>query len=179
MNRTNYQTIYYTQETELASFAPLPQFLLRLDLSMTARVLYAQLFNRAKLSRQNGWIDDQGRVYVFFSEAEIGRVLHKGRSAVQQALHDLDEADLIVRERSSGRNGRRIYLKVLLSEPENPAQAPPENRTSHARESGPGGVEKPTTRNHTEKKEWKKHTEKEKSSVFSERDYSYDGEDSL
>ena len=62
MNRTNYQTIYYTQETELASFAPLPQFLLRLDFSMTARVLYAQLLNRAKLSRQNGWIDDQGKV---------------------------------------------------------------------------------------------------------------------
>ena len=152
MNPTNYKTTYYTRETELAGFAPFPHYLLKLELSMTARVLYAQLINRAKLSLQSGWMDERGRVYVYFSEAEIGQTLGKGRSAVQQALHDLDEADLIERERYAGRGGRRIYLKVVLAKPgeetnENPAPAIPEIRTSHERIIGPGGIGKPAPRN--------------------------------
>ena len=104
MNPINYKTTYYTRKTELAGFAPFPHYLLKLELSMTARVLYAQLLNRAKLSLQSGWMDEHGRVYVYFSEAD------------QQALHDLDEADLITRERYAGRMGRRIYLKVVLAD---------------------------------------------------------------
>ena len=72
MNPINYKTTYYTKETELAGFAPFPHYLLKLELSMTARVLYSQLLNRAKLSLQSGWMDECGRVYVYFSEAEIG-----------------------------------------------------------------------------------------------------------
>lgn len=156
MNPTNYKTTYYTRETELAGFAPFPNYRLKLELSMTARVLYAQLLNRAKLSLQSGWMDERGRVYVYFSEAEIGQTLRKGRSAVQQALHDLDEADLIERERYAGRGGRRIYLKVVLAEPgketdENPAPAIVEIRTSHERKTGPGAIGKSASRNHTEK----------------------------
>ena len=165
MNPTNYKTTYYTRETELAGFAPFPHYLLKLELSMTARVLYAQLLNRAKLSLQSGWMDERGRVYVYFSEAEIGQTLGKGRSAVQQALHDLDEADLIERERYAGRGGRRIYLKVVLAETEEdvkPASAIPEIRTSHERKSGPGAIGKSVSRNYTEKPKGRNHTEKEK-----------------
>ena len=165
MNRTNYKTTYYTRETEFSGFAPFPHYLLKLGLSMTARVLYAQLLNRAKLSLQNGWTDERGRVYVYFSEAEIGQALGKGRSAVQQALHDLDEADLITRERNAGRMGRRIYLKVVQAETEadgEPASTIPENRTSHDRIIGPGGIGKPAPRNYTEKPESRNNTEKAK-----------------
>ena len=167
MNPTNYKTTYYTRVTELAGFAPFPLYLLKLELSMTARVLYAQLLNRAKLSLQSGWMDERGRVYVYFSEAEIGQMLGKGRSAVQQALHDLDEADLIERERYAGRGGRRIYLKVVLAEPgketdENPAPAIVEIRTSHERKTGPGAIGKSASRNNTEKPESRNHTEKAK-----------------
>ena len=165
MNPTNYKTTYYTRETELAGFAPFPNYLLKLELSMTARVLYAQLLNRAKLSLQSGWMDERGRVYVYFSEAEIGQTLRKGRSAVQQALHDLDEADLIERERYAGRGGRRIYLKVVLAETEEdgkPAPAIVEIRTSHERKTGPGAIGKSASRNNTEKPESRNHTEKAK-----------------
>ena len=165
MNPTNYKTTYYTRETELAGFAPFPNYLLKLELSMTARVLYSQLLNRAKLSLQNGWVDECGRVYVYFSEAEIGQTLRKGRSAVQQALHDLDEADLITRERYAGRMGRRIYLKVVLAETEEngkPASTIPENRTSRDRIIGSGSNEKPAPRNYTEKPESRNNTEKAK-----------------
>lgn len=165
MNPTNYKTTYYTRETELVGFAPFPHYLLKLELSMTARVLYSQLLNRAKLSLKSGWMDERGRVYVYFSEAEIGQTLGKGRSAVQQALHDLDEADLIERERYAGRGGRRIYLKAILAETEedgNLAPAIPKNRTRSDRIIGPGGIGKPVPRNNTEKPESRNHTEKAK-----------------
>ena len=92
-------------------------------------------------------------------------MLGKGRSAVQQALHDLDEADLITRERYAGRMGRRIYLKVILDELETDgksAQPIPENRTRQDRETGPAGIGKPASRNYTEKPEARNHTEKAK-----------------
>jgi hypothetical protein len=85
----------------------------------------------------------------------------------EEALHDLDEADLIERERYAGRGGRRIYLKVVLAEPgeetdENPAPTIPEIRTSHERKSGPGAIGKPAPRNNMEKPESRNHTEKAK-----------------
>ena len=61
--------------------------------------------------------------------------------------------------------GRRIYLKVVLSEQEadgKPASAIPENRTSLDREIGPRGIGKPVPRNYTEKPESKNNAEKAK-----------------
>ena len=50
MNEKSYRTVYIRRESKRPIYAPFPVFLMDYDLSMTARVLYALMFNRAMLS---------------------------------------------------------------------------------------------------------------------------------
>ena len=45
-----------------------PRFLLELDMNDTAKMVYLLLYDRARLSMQNGWLDEDGRVYVYYTE---------------------------------------------------------------------------------------------------------------
>lgn len=40
-----------------------PKFLLKLRISQTAKFLYMILYDRARISRKNSWIDKYGNVY--------------------------------------------------------------------------------------------------------------------
>ena len=42
------------------------QFLTLVDLSTDAKTLYGILLDRMGLSVKNGWLDEQGRVYIIF-----------------------------------------------------------------------------------------------------------------
>ena len=50
---------YMTAETIVPSYLPYPRFLLKMDLSQTAKLLYALLLDRSTLSQKNGWTDDR------------------------------------------------------------------------------------------------------------------------
>lgn len=52
---------YMTAETELPAYLPYPRFLLKMDISHTAKLLYALLLDRSTLSQKNGWQDSEGR----------------------------------------------------------------------------------------------------------------------
>ena len=65
------ETIYMDSQTLLPRYYPLPQFLLELNISSTAKILYALLMNWAKLSQKNAWEDEQGRVYFVYTIEEI------------------------------------------------------------------------------------------------------------
>ena len=45
---------YMTAETELPAYLPYPRFLLKMDISHTAKLLYALLLDRSTLSQKNG-----------------------------------------------------------------------------------------------------------------------------
>lgn len=106
------KTIYIHQGTQRPIYNPFPLFLMEYSLSMTARVLYSFLLNRALLSQKNRWVDDNGRVYIFFTEREMSRVLHKGLTTVKTALGDLEQVGLLERVRQPNSNANRIYVKV-------------------------------------------------------------------
>lgn len=55
---------YLTSDTSVPQYIPFPRFLLDMKLSHTAKLIYAVLLYRANLSKINGWIDEQGRVYI-------------------------------------------------------------------------------------------------------------------
>ena len=64
MSEKQYRTVYIRRDSKRPVYAPFPVFLMDYDLSMTARVLYALMFNRAMLSQINNWVDDLGRVFI-------------------------------------------------------------------------------------------------------------------
>ena len=61
----NFIAEYITQETKLPPYLPYPRFLLKMELTQTAKLLYALLLDRSTLSQKNGWQDEQGRVSIW------------------------------------------------------------------------------------------------------------------
>ena len=43
---------------------PYPRFLFKMEISQTAKLLYALLLDRSTLSQKNKWQDDEGRIYI-------------------------------------------------------------------------------------------------------------------
>lgn len=90
---------------------PFPLFLLDMKLSHTAKLIYSVLLYRANLSKINGWIDEQGRVYITFSVESLMNTLHKGRTVVKSALRELYNSGLVERKRNYSAPNT-IYVKL-------------------------------------------------------------------
>ena len=61
------ETIYVGLDTGLPPYLPYPRFLLKMDISQTAKLLYALLLYRSTLSQKNKWQDGEGRIYINLS----------------------------------------------------------------------------------------------------------------
>ena len=62
---------FYDGQPEKYSFYRIPKRLFTdgsfSELSTEAKVLYGLLLDRVSLSRENGWVDEEGRIYVFYN----------------------------------------------------------------------------------------------------------------
>ena len=113
-----------------------------MDISLTAKLIYSLLLDRASLSKKNGWVDEQGRIYIVFPIENISAVTHKGITAVKEALHELDAVGLIERKRNfSAPNS--IYVKLPTESRETgqtlagkPSEGQPEKRLCGGRKTG-------------------------------------------
>ena len=148
-------TDYITADTILPRFLPYPYFLLKMDLSHTARLLYGLLLDRSTLSQKNGWTDDEGRVYIVYPIAEIAEILDKSRTTIQDTLNELAAVGLMERKRTRFAAANHIYVKVppvvQISVPMTagkPDTISPENRTYDSRKTGLMMSEKPAPNNY-------------------------------
>ena len=134
-------TDYITADTILPRFLPYPYFLLKMDLSHTARLLYGLLLDRSTLSQKNGWQDSEGRTYIVYPVSEITEMLDKGSTAIKSALNELDAAGLLVRERRGFSAPNRLYVKIpqmpVVQFSDHMTAIQPENRPSDSRKSDP------------------------------------------
>ena len=103
---------YITADTKLPAYLPYPRFLLKMEISQTAKLLYSLLLDRSTLSQKNKWLDDEGRIYIIYPIAEIAEILDKGSTTIKGALNELDTAGLLERERGGFSAPNRLYVKV-------------------------------------------------------------------
>ena len=150
------ETIYVGLDTGLPPYLPYPRFLLKMDISQTAKLLYALLLDRTTLSQRNGWQDDQGRTFIVYPIVEIAEMLDKGQTAIKAALNELDAAGLLERKRVGFSAANRLYVKlppfVRISDPMTVGKATlisAENRPTDGRKSDLMTVGKPTPNNLT------------------------------
>ena len=68
---------YIRADTTLPAYLPYPRFLLKMEISQTAKLLYALLLDRSTLSQKNGWQDGEGRIFIVYPVAEIAEMLDK------------------------------------------------------------------------------------------------------
>ena len=103
---------YIRADTRLPAYLPYPRFLLKMEISQTAKLLYSLLLDRSTLSQKNKWLDDEGRIYIIYPIAEIAEILDKGSTTIKGALNELDMAGLLERERGGFSAPNRLYVKV-------------------------------------------------------------------
>ena len=60
------------------------------QLSTDAKVLYGLMLDRMGLSLRNGWFDEEGRVYIYFSVEEIMAMLGCANAKCTKLLQELD-----------------------------------------------------------------------------------------
>jgi DNA-binding transcriptional ArsR family regulator len=106
-------TRYLTDEAQIAPYMVFPKFLLDMDLSATAKLLYMLLLDRSRLSMRNdGWQDESGHVFVIYTISSLAEDMHKSEMTVKNGLKALEEADLIKRKHQGQGNPNRIFVKV-------------------------------------------------------------------
>ena len=71
---------FYGQQSELFTFYRVPKVLFTNErfwnISADAKMLYGILLDRMSLSARNGWIDENGRVYIIFTIDEaMGNII--------------------------------------------------------------------------------------------------------
>ena len=86
---------HYGQEADQYSFYKVPKVLFTSPvfekLSTEAKLLYGLLLDRMQLSIRNGWVDEQGRVYIYFTVESIMRALNCGNKKAGGLLNELDD----------------------------------------------------------------------------------------
>ena len=106
------QMIYMTDQTQIPVYLPYPRFLLGMDLTQTAKVLYALLLDRASLSRKTGWKDEEGHIFVVYPIAYLADDLGKSPMTVKKALNELEEAGLLVRKKQGFSKPNLLYVRI-------------------------------------------------------------------
>ena len=112
--KTEVNTIseYLTTITPLPPYLPYPRFLLTENLSLTAKLLYTLLLDRATLSQKNSWVDERGFVYVIFPLSSLSKALQCSTMSVKRALRTLEDVKLIERRRGKISTPNSIFVKI-------------------------------------------------------------------
>jgi hypothetical protein len=109
---------FYEEESEGFCFYRIPKALFTEEcfgmLSTDAKVLYGLFLERVSLSKKNHWIDEQGRVYVYYTLLSIQRDLHCACQKAVKLLGELEEYGLIERVKQGQGKPTRIYVKNFI-----------------------------------------------------------------
>ena len=110
---------FYGQSGELFSYFRIPKALFQdsrfQQLSTDARTLYGILLDRMSLSVKNGWLDEQGRVYIIYTVREVQESLCCAEHKAVKLFRELEDIDLIERKRRGLGRPSLIYVKDFSS----------------------------------------------------------------
>ncbi len=107
---------YMKESEQMLQYFQFPKFLLRLPISQNAKFLYMILYDRARVSRKNSWIDKYGNVYLIFPIDELSVQIGKCKSSVKTALKELDEVGLLVRRSGGFSKPNHLYVRIPSDE---------------------------------------------------------------
>ena len=100
------------------SFFQIPKVLFKMrregSLSLTAFDVYLLMSDRFRLSKKNGWIDEEGDTYIMYSYEELCEELNlKRRNSISDAIKELEKLNLIEKKRRYNRSN--VYYLVDIS----------------------------------------------------------------
>lgn len=87
--------VYLSRENTALPIIKYPLFIVGMDLCITAKLVYALLYNRA-VDRKTAGTD--GKIYVIFTISELSKCIGKSEMTVKNSLKILEEKGLIKRK---------------------------------------------------------------------------------
>lgn len=111
---------FYGQAGELFAFYRIPKALFQeprfQTLSTDAKTLYGILLDRMSLSVKNGWLDEQGRVFIIFTIEDVKRALCCADNKATKLLRELEKFGLIERKRRGLGKPSLVCVKIFSAE---------------------------------------------------------------
>ena len=108
---------YYGKDAEQFNFYRIPKLLFTdkrfKGLSTDAKVLYGLMLDRMSLSIKNGWIDDENRVYIYFTLEDVIDFLSVCKDKATKLFAELDDekgVGLIKRKRQGLGKPMMVYV---------------------------------------------------------------------
>jgi len=114
---------FYGGAGELFSFYRIPKALFLesrfQNLSTDAKTLYGILLDRMSLSVKNGWLDEQGRVFIVYTIEDVKRALCCADNKATKLMRELEKIGLIERKRRGLGRPSLVYVKNFSAESSN------------------------------------------------------------
>ena len=89
------------------------------DMSLEAKMIYSLLLNRLTLSQRNGWINDNGEVYLIYTREDAAETLNLSYKKTIAAFKELIAADLLLEQRQGRGYPNLLYVLKMVVTDEN------------------------------------------------------------
>ena len=104
---------FLKNDSHLPPYMAYPRFLLDVDITETAKLVYMLLLDRARMSMKNkDWQDEMGRVFVLYTIPNLAKDIGKGETTVKKALNQLFKQGLILKQSLGPGQPNKIYVKI-------------------------------------------------------------------
>jgi len=117
-------TYFYAQEADLFTFYRIPKELVKntkfKKMNGDSKLLYGLLLDRNSLSIKNNWVDEQNRVFVYYSREDVQEDLNVGNQKAGKLFAELKEYGLIEEVRQGLHKPNKIYVKKFMEQPSTP-----------------------------------------------------------
>ena len=111
MKQGDVQNIYHLQ---------MPRWLFTdpkyMELALETKVAYTFLLNRFQLSRLNGWVNEDGAVFIIYTRRSLADEMQVSYRKVIESVKELSAAGLIWEKRCGRGNANQIYLALVEHE---------------------------------------------------------------
>lgn len=107
---------FYGRGADQFAFYQIPKILITDEkfagITMESKILYSLMLDRASLSAKNGWLDEDGKVFIYYKLDRIMADVHCANQKATKMLKELeDKAGLIERQKQGQGKTTKIYVK--------------------------------------------------------------------
>jgi len=114
-------TYFYIEEADLFAFYRIPKELIKNEkyekMKNDSKILYGLLLDRNSLSIKNKWIDENNRVYIYYTREEAQEDLNIGNKKICDLFKELNQYGLIEEVRQGLNKANIIYVKKFIEQP--------------------------------------------------------------
>ena len=122
---------YHGEEANQYNFYRIPKALFTDEhfksMSAEAKIVYGLMLDRMGLSTRNGWLDADGRVFIYFTLEDAIDMMGFGHNKIVRLFRELDEIGLIERKKQGQGKPARIYVKNFVLPQESVSATAPDD----------------------------------------------------